>query len=370
MNETENNKNDENETRLKSDGVQARGEGENADSHVPNDVRSETTDASKAQGDKTERSRERRLSAEEEDNDDAFFSKSFAINSESRDSERDADHFADGLRSLFADSDDEDDEEDDVEEENEGEANRENDDVPSLSEVMEKERRESIDGVLRQDDADFLAASAEKYDVKRDETSTLSSRSSDEPQESNADATATSERRAKINPESILEAALFVGDRDNKPLTLKRACELMRNVSELEAMEALADLNERYYRDGSPYKIVRDGDGFRLTLLPEYQDFISHSDGKTKEFKMSQTAIDVLALVAYRQPIAREEILDARSNASGVLAQLLKRDLISREERVVDKKKVIYYSTTERFLTLFNLKSLDDLPIMGDVDIR
>ncbi len=175
---------------------------------------------------------------------------------------------------------------------------------------------------------------------------------------------------AKIRPESILEAMLFVGDAENKPITLALACELMRNVSELEAMEALADLNERYFREGAPYKIVRDGDGFRLALLPQYQEFVARSGEKTRDFKLSQTAIDVLALVAYRQPIMHEEILETRSGAGPVLAQLVKRDLISAEKQTVDKKKVTFYKTTDRFLKVFNLESLDDLPIVGDIDYR
>ncbi|MBQ8286181.1 MAG: SMC-Scp complex subunit ScpB [Thermoguttaceae bacterium] len=178
-------------------------------------------------------------------------------------------------------------------------------------------------------------------------------------------------RRVPIGPASILEAMLFVGDRENRPLTLARATELMRNVSETEAIEALADLNERYWRDGAPYRIVRDGDGFRMALRSEFDALATRMvGGKTKEFKLTQTMIDVLALIAYRQPISLDEILETRNNATGALAQLVKRELVAQEKRVVDKKKVAFYSTTPRFLRLFNLESLDDLPIVGDVDYR
>ena len=80
--------------------------------------------------------------------------------------------------------------------------------------------------------------------------------------------------------------------------------------------------------------------------------------------------IDVLALIAYRQPISLDEILETRNNATGALSQLVKRELVAQEKRVVDKKKIAFYSTTSRFLRLFNLESLDDLPIVGDVDYR
>ena len=138
----------------------------------------------------------------------------------------------------------------------------------------------------------------------------------------------------------------------------------------MEAVEILADLNERYYRNGAPYKIVPEQGGYRLVLLNKYDRLLERFSGKNKEFRLSQTAIDVLALVAYRQPITLADILDARPNASSVITQLVRRDLISLEKRVVDKKKVPVYRTTERFLKLFNLTSLDELPVIGDIDYR
>ena len=251
----------------------------------------------------------------------------------------------------------------------------------------------SLDGVLLQNDADFLREAGEKYERSRVSDadferksaarsglgSASSGRNDVERQngengknsEVNGGVEATGGRRVPIGPASILEAMLFVGDRENRPLTLARATELMRNVSETEAIEALADLNERYWRDGAPYRIVRDGDGFRMALRPEFDALAARFvGGKTKEFKLTQTMIDVLALIAYRQPISLDEILETRNNATGALSQLVKRELVAQEKRVVDKKKVAFYSTTPRFLRLFNLESLDDLPIVGDVDYR
>ncbi len=306
------------------------------------------------------------LSPDEEDSDDAFFAKSFALN-EARESNRRADDFTSGLRSLF------DSEEDDASDETDNEDETQDSSEQTLQRELEAERKESLDGVLNQNDEDFLAEAGRKYEAPQTAEGAYIQRNrlgnaldvatcEDEAENNNC--------HAKIRPESILEAMLFVGDRENRPLTLKTACRLMRNVSELEAIEALADLNERYYRDGSPYKIVKENDGYRMVLRSEYLELVSRFNGKTKEFKLSQTAIDVLALIAYRQPIAFEEILEVRNNAGSVLNQLVKRDLISQEKQLVDKKKVTFYKTTERFLTLFNLASLDDLPIVGDIDYR
>lgn len=330
------------------------------------------------------------------DDENAFFA-SFSTDGESRREANSFDAaFAGGLRSIF----------DAESEESENEENAEDgdfDDAERFQRDLERERRESLDGVLLQNDADFLREAGEKYERSRvsdadferksafrtpsngasnerngrnggfggnerkSESGDCSNRGDgDEPNEETTDG-----RRVPIGPASILEAMLFVGDRENRPLTLARATELMRNVSETEAIEALADLNERYWRDGAPYRIVRDGDGFRMALRPEFDALAARFvGGKTKEFKLTQTMIDVLALIAYRQPISLDEILETRNNATGALSQLVKRELVAQEKRVVDKKKVAFYSTTPRFLRLFNLESLDDLPIVGDVDYR
>lgn len=296
---------------------------------------------------------------------DDFFAKSFALDDERGENDSLDAAFAGGLRSIFASE---------IESgENDASTDGDESDSERFCREIDAERRESLDGVLRQNDADFLFEAGSKYERPRVSDVDFERKSNGAASEKNADsADDESERRVAVNPTSILEAMLFVGDRDNKPLSLEKARELMRNVSETEALEALADLNERYFRNGSPYRIVRCGDdGFRLALLPEFNDFAARiSGGKTKEFKLSQLAIDVLALIAYKQPITLDEILEVRNNAGSVLAQLVKRELISLEKRTVEKKKVAVYQTTPRFLKIFGLESLDDLPIVGDVDYR
>ncbi len=335
-------------------------------------------------------------SGDEFDDENAFFA-SFSNGSETRRATDSFDAaFAGGLRSIF----DAESENGENEENGEGAENGDLDDgdasdAERFQRDLERERRESLDGVLLQNDADFLREAGEKYERSRVSDADFERKSASNGQYGGnggnggngkgergggsanvgefgeTSVEATGGRRVPIGPASILEAMLFVGDRENRPLTLARATELMRNVSETEAIEALADLNERYWRDGAPYRIVRDGDGFRMALRSEFDALAARFvGGKTKEFKLTQTMIDVLALIAYRQPISLDEILETRNNATAALSQLVKRELVAQEKRVVDKKRVAFYSTTPRFLRLFNLESLDDLPIVGDVDYR
>ncbi len=165
-----------------------------------------------------------------------------------------------------------------------------------------------------------------------------------------------------ISPRTILEAMLFVGNRDNQPLSPRRAAELMRDVEVDEIPALVAELNRRYDEAGTAYQIVGEGDGYRLALRREFHSLQNRFYGRVREARLSQAAIDVLALVAYQQPLTAEQIHRFRGRPSRhVLVHLVRRGLL-RIERPDTKRRTPHYSTTDRFLRLFNLQSLDDLP--------
>ncbi len=164
-----------------------------------------------------------------------------------------------------------------------------------------------------------------------------------------------------ITPASVLEAMLFVGNRDGSPLAPARAAELMRGVSAGEIAGLVDELNAYYEADGRPYTIVSEGSGYRLKLRPEFAPLRDRFYGKLREARLSQAAVDILAIVAYQQPLSAEQINKLRGKPSGhVLSQLVHRQLL-RIERAGPRRTAQYY-TTERFLRLFGLESLDDLP--------
>ena len=157
-----------------------------------------------------------------------------------------------------------------------------------------------------------------------------------------------------------------MGNRDNRPLTPARAAELMRDVAPDEIPSLVDELNRRYSARGAPYRIVGEEDGYRLTLCREFHPLRNRFYGRIREARLSQAAIDVLALVAYRQPLTGEKIGRLRGKPSShVLAHLVRRGLL-RIERPDAKRRTPHYYTTDRFLRLFNLQSLDDLPRSED----
>ncbi len=174
----------------------------------------------------------------------------------------------------------------------------------------------------------------------------------------------------RISPLSILEAMLFVGNRQGEPLTSQGAAGLMRGVEPCEIPDLVGQLNRRYADRGCPYQVVAEGPGYRLAMRPECSGLRDQFYGRMREARLSQAAIDVLAIVAYKQPIAAEQVRGLRGTSSShLLAQLVRRRLL-RIERPAERTSAVRYHTTDRFLRLFGLESLADLPKADDLDGR
>lgn len=168
-----------------------------------------------------------------------------------------------------------------------------------------------------------------------------------------------------VTPESIVEAALFVGHPENKSMSEQRLASLMRDVSPEEIIELIEQLNHSYREADQALRIIRDDHGYRMTVAPEVEGVRRSFLGKVRETRLSQTAIEVLALVAYQPGVTSQKVQDQRGRESGsLLNQLVRRQLL-RMERVKPEdggRAVPHYYPTERFLVLFGLESLEDLP--------
>jgi len=171
-----------------------------------------------------------------------------------------------------------------------------------------------------------------------------------------------------VTPASIVEAMLFVGNRSGEPLTARQAADLMRGVDAAEVEAVVEELNRRYEADARPYHIVAEHGGFRLTLRDEYRALRDRFYGRIREARLSQAAVDTLAIVAYQQPISADEINRLRGKPSQrLLAQLVRRGLLRIAQRDT-KTRTPFYATDARFLALFGLSSLADLPQSDEVE--
>ncbi|MGW8256486.1 MAG: SMC-Scp complex subunit ScpB [Thermoguttaceae bacterium] len=170
----------------------------------------------------------------------------------------------------------------------------------------------------------------------------------------------------ELSPRSIFEAMLFVGNCENKPLSAVKAAELMRDVTPEEIHAIVEDLNKIYQAGNRPYHIVNEGEGYSLKLKKSYSSLQNKLHGRMRETRLSQAAVDVLAIVAYQQPLSCEQVTQMRGKPSSHILNNLVRFGLLRIERSATKPRKRFYYTTDRFLRLFNLQTLGDLPQSED----
>lgn len=127
--------------------------------------------------------------------------------------------------------------------------------------------------------------------------------------------------------------------------------------------EAVAALNVIYEETGRTFRIEKVAGGYRLMTLPNFAETIAKQKQARASTKLSQAALEALAIVAYRQPLTRAEIEVIRGVACGeVLRSLLERHLVKIAGRAEEVGRPMLYGTTRYFLEVFGLSSLKDLP--------
>jgi segregation and condensation protein B len=157
---------------------------------------------------------------------------------------------------------------------------------------------------------------------------------------------------------------LFVG---GHPLSAAVACAAVRGLTPERFLIAVDALTRLYRRQRRPYSIQVREDGFVLGVLPSFRPLRERLFGGAHQTRLSQPALDVLSVVAYRQPIEKAEVDALRGMDSGaLLRQLVRLGLVAVQHRAEAGSRSVRYGTTPRFLRLFNLASLDELPRLGD----
>ncbi len=163
----------------------------------------------------------------------------------------------------------------------------------------------------------------------------------------------------------ILEAILFVS---GEPLSVDRMLGVVEGVAREELMSALRALQADYAAEGRGLQLVEVAGGFQMTTRPDCAPWIKRLERAKEGARLSRSAMETLAIVAYKQPVVRAEIEQIRGvDSAGVLKTLLERRLV----RIVGRKdapgRPIMYGTTRQFLQAFGLKDLSNLPALRDI---
>ncbi|MCG6156934.1 SMC-Scp complex subunit ScpB [Rubinisphaera margarita] len=174
-------------------------------------------------------------------------------------------------------------------------------------------------------------------------------------------------KRPRHTPEQIIEALLFVG---GEKLTARKLAGFIGHQCQDETIrEYVETINQKYRDQLRPYEIILGEEGYQMTLNAEYQRQRNSVFGLgPREVRLSQDVLEVLSFVAFQQPVTKSDLeqLD-RSGTMSSLRQLIRRELVETSRR---EDGDVEYRTTDRFLTLFGLSSLQDLPRTRDLKLK
>jgi len=162
----------------------------------------------------------------------------------------------------------------------------------------------------------------------------------------------------------VVESLLFVAD---PPLTLDKLCSILEEYERKDIVAAIDDILADYRQGSRGIFLAEVAGGWQFRSRPENADYLRRLS-RTRPYRFSQSSMETLAIIAYRQPITRAEVEYLRGvDSGGVLKTLLDKKLI----RILGKKDIpgrpLIYGTSREFLEAFNLKDLASLPTLKEV---
>lgn len=164
----------------------------------------------------------------------------------------------------------------------------------------------------------------------------------------------------------ILEALIFASD---SPLSMNKIKEILGEIGTREIRSAVDTLNERYESCHSALAIIEVAGGFQMVTRPEFADYVAQLYKSRQSHRLTQKALETLAIIAYKQPITKLEIEHIRGvNVDSVIRTLIERNLITVVGREKAPGNPLLYGTTKDFLEYFGLNSLKDLPKLKEID--
>jgi segregation and condensation protein B len=158
----------------------------------------------------------------------------------------------------------------------------------------------------------------------------------------------------------IIEALLFASDAPLTPADLARVDEQL-DEDTVEAV--IQELRSEYESTERSFQVYELAGGYQILTRPEFVTVLERYDTVPQPSRLSNSALEVLAIIAYRQPLGRAEVEEIRGvGSSGVLRTLMDRNLIEAVGRSEGLGRPLLYGTTTKFLEHFGYRSLEDLP--------
>lgn len=166
----------------------------------------------------------------------------------------------------------------------------------------------------------------------------------------------------KNNAEAVIEAVLFAMGDSVEMSKLVHVLEL----TELEIRGIIADMNDKYKEDSRGIYIAELENSFQLCTKPELYEYLIKVAKAPRKYVMSDTLLETLSIIAYKQPVTRLEVEKIRGvSCDHAVNRLMEFNLVQELGRLDAPGRPLLFGTTEEFLRTFGVKSLRDLPTLN-----
>lgn len=171
----------------------------------------------------------------------------------------------------------------------------------------------------------------------------------------------------KREVKAVIEALLFIW---GEPLSIKDISNILEKEDK-EVKNIIDEMIDEFNYNRRGLKITKINNSYQLSTRPEHYPWISKLSNEKNSKNLSNAALETLSIIAYRQPITRNEIEAIRGvRCDKALETLLNRDLIEEKGRLERTGRPIIYGTTNEFLRYFGLEDLDELPSLINFDLQ
>ena len=167
-----------------------------------------------------------------------------------------------------------------------------------------------------------------------------------------------------LKPKSILEAILFAA---SEPISVEQFQAVLPELDKRAIRRELDELRQDYQEMRRSFRLVEIANGYQICTRPQYAEWIQKFYTRQVRVTLSPSALETLAIVAYKQPITRADVAALRGvNSDSVLNSLLEKGLVCIAGRKAGRS--LLFSTTDEFLQQFGLKDASELPSLDEID--
>ena len=213
-------------------------------------------------------------------------------------------------------------------------------------------------GVVENDTA--ADGQAENIDAEKESQVRTADKNADKAEEEIVIKSVVSDEGVEVTVESVVESVLFACD---EPVTPNKLVNILGTGSVKQIRQCIMELNKKYEESNSAFRIEKIAGGYQMMTLDAYNHWLRKLIKVRSDNKLTQAALETLAIIAYKQPIIRADVEAIRGVSSGeMIRSLMYKGLVKIAGRAEVLGRPMLYGTTKKFLDVFGLNATKDLP--------